>query len=132
MPRKPPLREFQRAAEFRAALRLFLRRCETVARANELTPQRYLLLLMVKGAADGSETATVTQLAERLQASQSTVTELVARCEEAGLVTRAPSQVDGRSTRVGLTEEGDRRVTETMTALGAERRQLSRAITSVG
>ena len=132
MPPKVPLREFQRAAEFRTALRLFLRRCETVSRANDLTPQRYMLLLMVKGAVDGSETATVTQLAERLQVSQSTVTELVARCEEAGLVKREPSLADGRSTLVALTEEGERRVTETLAALGTERRQLASVIASAG
>ena len=37
-------------AEFRAALRRFLRRTERIARQSGLTPQRYLLLLMVKGA----------------------------------------------------------------------------------
>ena len=40
---------------------------------------------MVKGAPDGSEQSTVTELAERLQLAQSTVTELVSRAEEAGL-----------------------------------------------
>ena len=39
-------------AEFRAALRGFLRTSERNARAAGLTPQRYLLLLMIKGAAD--------------------------------------------------------------------------------
>src|ERR687884_671665 len=77
-----------RAADFRAALRQFLRRSERIARSSGLTPQRHLLLLMIKGAADGSEQSTVTELAERLQLAQSTVTELVRRAEEAGLVER--------------------------------------------
>ena len=47
-------------AEFRAALRRFLRQSEKVARSYGLTPQRYLLLLMIKGAPDGSERSTVT------------------------------------------------------------------------
>jgi DNA-binding MarR family transcriptional regulator len=68
-------------AEFRAELRQFLRRTERIARQSDLTPQRYLLLLMVKGAADGSERSTVTELAERMQLAQSTVTELVSRAE---------------------------------------------------
>ena len=56
-----------RVAEFRGALRRFLRTSERTARACGLTPQRYLLLLMVKGAPDGSERSTVTELEERLQ-----------------------------------------------------------------
>src|ERR1051325_8196606 len=84
-----------RAAEFRAALRRFLRRSERIARSSGLTPQRYLLLLMIKGAPDGSEQSTVTELAERLQLAQSTVTELVRRAEEVGLVERETSAVDG-------------------------------------
>ena len=50
-------------AEFRAALRGFMRTSERNARAAGLTPQRYLLLLMIKGAPDGSEQSTVTDLA---------------------------------------------------------------------
>ena len=69
--------EAARVAEFRAALRRFLRITERNARTARLTPQRYLLLLMIKGAADHSERSTVTELAERLQLAQSTVTELV-------------------------------------------------------
>ena len=49
------LADYQRAAALRAAVRLFLRRGEQVARAAGLTPQRQLLLLMIKGAPDGSE-----------------------------------------------------------------------------
>src|SRR5436190_20950973 len=83
-------------AEFRAALRAFLRRTERIARQSGLTPQRYLLLLMVKGAPDGAERSTVTELAERMQLAQSTVTELVSRAEEAGLIGREQSRDDAR------------------------------------
>ncbi len=131
MTRKPPLREFQRAAEFRTALRTFLRHSETVARDHELTPQRYLLLLMVKGTPDGSQSASVSDLAERMQLSQSTVTELIARSEEAGLLDRAGSAADGRVTLVRLTPHGDERLTAAMTALGPERRRLAKAISGL-
>ena len=47
--------EVARVAEFRAALRRFLRTTERNAQAAGLTPQRYLLLLMIKGAPDLSE-----------------------------------------------------------------------------
>ena len=41
-------------AEFRSALRKFLRRSELVADSCGLTPQRYLLLLMIRGAPTGA------------------------------------------------------------------------------
>jgi DNA-binding MarR family transcriptional regulator len=108
-------------AEFREALRRFLRQSERVARSSGLTPQRYLLLLMIKGASDGSEQSTVTELAERLQLAQSTVTELVSRAEEAGLVSREQSQTDARVAHLRLTDEGERRLENAFTALREER-----------
>src|SRR5918912_3267577 len=113
-----------RAAEFRAALRQFLRRSERVARAAGLTPQRYLLLLMIKGARDGSEQSTVTELADRLQLAQSTVTELVARAEEVGLVERETSAADGRVAHLRLTPEGERRLARSFASMAAEREFL--------
>jgi DNA-binding MarR family transcriptional regulator len=120
--------EYLRVAEFRSSLRRFLRRSETVARSAGLTPQRYLLLLMVKGAPDGSEQSTVTELAERLQLAQSTVTELVGRAEEAGLLRRQPSGLDGRVAHVRLTEEGERRLAQAFTELESERDELRHAL----
>jgi DNA-binding MarR family transcriptional regulator len=115
-------------AEFRAALRRFLRRSERVARSSRLTPQRYLLLLMIKGAPDGSEQSTVTELAERLQLAQSTVTELVARAEEAGLIDREPSTTDARVAHLRLTDEGERRLALAFTSLASERAELAHAV----
>jgi DNA-binding MarR family transcriptional regulator len=114
-------------ADFREALRRFLRQSERVARKSGLTPQRHLLLLMIKGARDGSEKSTVTELADRLQLAQSTVTELVSRAEEAGLVTREQSQTDARVAHLRLTAEGERRLEQSFTALGTERAQLREA-----
>jgi len=111
-------------AEFRAALRRYARRSERVARQYGLTPQRYLLLLMIKGAADGKEQSTVTELADRLQLAQSTVTELVRRAEETGLVTREQSQDDARVAHLRLTPEGDRRLMQSFTEIATERAQL--------
>ena len=114
-------------ADFREALRRFLRQSERVARKSGLTPQRHLLLLMIKGARDGSEKSTVTELADRLQLAQSTVTELVSRAEEAGLVTREQSQTDARVAHLRLTPDGERRLEQSFTALGTERAQLREA-----
>jgi DNA-binding MarR family transcriptional regulator len=111
-------------AAFRAALRQFLRRTERSARAADLTPQRYLLLLMIKGAPDGSEQSTVTELADRLQLAQSTVTELVRRAEEVGLVEREQSSRDGRVAHLRLTAEGERRLSRSFTDNATERATL--------
>ena len=123
--------DYVAVAEFRAGLRRFLRRSERVARASGLTPQRYLLLLMVRGAADGSGRSTVTELSERLQLAQSTVTELVARAEEAGLLWREQSQSDARVAHLMLTEEGERRLDQAFTGLSTERSQLRDAFTQL-
>ena len=119
--------EVARVAEFRAALRRFLRTAERNARAAGLTPQRYLLLLMIKGAADHSEQSTVTELSERLQLAQSTVTELVRRAEETGLVERQRSDLDGRIAHLRLTAEGERRLAQSFTSNESERRALLQA-----
>src|SRR5256714_869528 len=120
----PPPSEVARVADFRAALRAFLRKSERNARQSGLTPQRYLLLLMIKGAPNGSEQSTVTELAERLQLAQSTVTELVRRAEEVGLVERKTSSLDGRVAHLRLTEEGERRLAKSFTSLAGEREAL--------
>ena len=115
-------------AAFRAALRAFLRETEIAAREGGLTPQRYLLLLMIKGAPDGSQQATVSELVERLGLAQSTVTELVHRAEETGLIEREQSNSDGRVTHLRLTEEGESRLMRAFTTNEQERQELRAAI----
>ena len=119
--------EVVRVAEFRGALRRFLRTTERNAQAAGLTPQRYLLLLMIKGAPDLSEQSTVTELADRLQLAQSTVTELVSRAEETGLVERTRSASDGRIAHLRLSQEGERRLARAFTSNETERQALLRA-----
>jgi DNA-binding MarR family transcriptional regulator len=118
-------------AEFRSALRHFLRRSEKIARQSGLTPQRYTLLMMIKGALDGSQQSTVTELADRMQLAQSTVTELVRRAESAGLIDRAQSQRDARVAHLRLTPEGERRLMLSFTELDAERAQLREAFANL-
>jgi DNA-binding MarR family transcriptional regulator len=123
-----PPDDVARVAEFRAALRAFLRKSERNARQSGLTPQRYLLLLMIKGAPDGRQHSTVTELAERLQLAQSTVTELVRRAEESGLVRREQSDADGRVAHLRLTDEGEQRLSRAFTSNEQERTELRAAI----
>ena len=127
-PRGPTVADVIAVADFRAALRRFLRTSERVARHHRLTPQRYTLLLMIKGSPSGREQSTVTELAERMQLAQSTVTELVRRAEEAGLVEREQSQQDARVAHLRLTAEGERRLMRSFTELTKERAALAAAV----
>ena len=122
--------EYRRAAAMRSALRRFLRLSEQVARKHGLTPQRYVLLLMIKGAPDGSERSTVTDLSEQLQLAQSTVTELVRRAETVGLIKREPSSRDGRVAYLSLTPEAERRLAGAVSDLGIEGRRLEQLLTA--
>jgi DNA-binding MarR family transcriptional regulator len=128
---QPSTQDVIAVAEFRSALRHFLRRSEKIARRSGLTPQRYTLLMMIKGSRDGREQSTVTELAERLQLAQSTVTELVRRAESAGLIEREQSQRDARVAHLRLTPEGDRRLMLSFTALEQEREQLREAFSAL-
>jgi DNA-binding MarR family transcriptional regulator len=116
--------EYRDAADLRSALRHFLRRSEEVARKHSLTPRQYLLLLMIKASEDGPDKATITDLVDRLALTQSTITELVQRAEEAGLVSRRPSQTDGRVVHLSLTPSGSERLQDAFAELGPERELL--------
>jgi DNA-binding MarR family transcriptional regulator len=122
-----PLERIIHIAAFRAALRAFLHRNERIAETWGLTPQRYLLLLMIEGAPDGSRRLSFTELARRLQLSRNTVTELCARAEEAGLVEREPAEHDARVVYLRLTADGHRRLYGAAADNEAERKHLVRA-----
>jgi DNA-binding MarR family transcriptional regulator len=123
--------EFEQAAAFRASLRRLHRISEDAARKAGLTPRRHLLLLMIKGAPGGAERSTVSELCARLQLAQSTVTELVQRAEEAGLVRRAQAREDGRIAYLTLTPEGERRLQLVHDQLRPEREALTRILREV-
>jgi DNA-binding MarR family transcriptional regulator len=124
----PELDEVIRVAGFRAALRQFLSQSERVAARYGITSQRYLLLLMIKGAPDGSQRSTVTELTTRLHLAQHTVTELVKRACRAQLVRRAPSKTDRRVVYLTLSEKGERVFAQSFEALQDDRRKLSELV----
>ena len=130
-PPPAPLEEYRHAAEFRTALRRFLRVSEEASRRHGLTPRRYLLLLLIKGAPDGSQSSTVSELCTRLQLAQSTVTERFQRAEAAGLVRREQSGVDGRVAHLTLTPEGEARLEAANLELRREREVLAGALGSL-
>lgn len=118
------------AAELRASLRRFARESEQIAAEHGLTAQRYLLLLMIKGAPDGSERSTVTELTGRLQLAQHTVTELVSRAVRAGLIERERSREDRRVSHLRLTDEGTRRLMGAFRGHRVEREALRKVLDS--
>jgi DNA-binding MarR family transcriptional regulator len=122
--------DYVEAADLRSALRRFLRRSEEVSRRHELTPRQYLLLLMIKASEENGGHSTITELVDRLALTQSTITELVQRAEEAGLVSRAPSPVDGRVVHLSLSPTGAERLERAFRELGPERDLLLRLLHS--
>lgn len=126
-----PLERIIDIAEFRACLRAFMRHSEHISRRWDLTPQRYALLLAIKGAPDRSEQLTVTDLAQRLQLSRNSVTELVTRAEEIGLVRRTQADHDQRVVHLTLTPEGERRLMGALVESEDARRELARVFDAV-
>ena len=122
-----PLARIMHIAEFRASLRSFLRNSERISRRWDLTPQRYLLLLMIKGAPDGSQRLRFTDLANRLQLTRNATTELVARAEDLGLIEREPATDDQRVTYLRVTKEGERRLEGALLEHEQLRRELVHA-----
>jgi DNA-binding MarR family transcriptional regulator len=105
---------------------------EVAARESGLTPRQYLLLLLVKGEPDGSEQTTVGELCKRLHLAQSTVTELVSRAEQAGLVGVTQSASDGRVSEIRLAPAGEERLADCFARLADERELLRESLTELG
>ncbi len=124
--------EIERLAALRYALRQFSRKTEIEARRVGLTPQQYLLLLTIKGF-PGRETATITELAERLQIRHNAVIGLVNRAEERGLVKRESSLPgeDRRIVRVRATPMGEAALQRLAAALRDERKRVAAAATAL-
>lgn len=108
---EPPFakQDFETLSNFRYQLRRFQRWSEQLTRSNGVTNLQYLLMLHVKGFA-GREWATISELAERLQAKHHGVVALVTRCEKLGYVERRPGRSDGRAVEIHLTRKGERMV----------------------
>lgn len=110
MPNKPmSKREFETLSNFRYQLRRFVHWSEDLTRRAGVTNLQYLLMLHVRGFA-GREWATITELAERLQAKHHGVVALVTRCEKLGFVERRPGRSDGREVEIHLTDKGERMI----------------------
>lgn len=98
--------EYQTLAQFRYALRRFLRFSEDSARDAGITPTQHQLLLAIRGCPDG-QPAPLAALAEMLQVRLHSVVELVDRAVANGLVERAVDPADHRRALASLTSVGD-------------------------
>lgn len=99
--------QYERLSRFRWKLRRFLRVSEDICRGFGITMLHYQLMLHTQ-AFEGREWASIGEIAERLQAQPHGVVALVTRCEQAGLVERRASELDGRLVEVHLTAKGRR------------------------
>jgi DNA-binding MarR family transcriptional regulator len=101
------LQDIQALAECRYHIRRFLRASEEILRAEGLKPQHYLLLLAIRGLPEGM-TATISQIAERLQLQHHSTVELIDRLSVRGLVKRKRAGEDRRQVLLELTPKGDK------------------------
>jgi DNA-binding MarR family transcriptional regulator len=120
--------EYAEAAALREALRAFQRQSEAVTSGHGLTARTYQLLLMIKTARDGGGTVGLAELEDRLQLGKSTITELVLRTEERGLVRRELDRTRARGIAIRLTPAGERRLARVVQELGDERTKLLEAL----
>jgi DNA-binding MarR family transcriptional regulator len=121
--------DYRDQADFRCALRQFLRFAEEQAREAGITPQQHVLLAIVRGH-DGYPAVTIGEIADSLQVRQSSASLLVDRCVKRGLLNREEDTVDRRRAVVSLTPEGQQILDTIMAAnrkqLGSLRDQLFR------
>jgi DNA-binding MarR family transcriptional regulator len=98
-------RDYRTLAEFRHALRVFLRFSEEAARREGLTPNQHQLLLAVRGF-PSAEAPTIGEVADHLQLQHNSVVELVDRAVAARFLRRQTDPEDRRRQRLWLTPSG--------------------------
>jgi len=103
--RTPTQAEYETLAEFRYALRLFMRFSEQAAEGAGLTPQAHQALLAIKGY-PGRDHVSLGELAERLQIKHHSAVGLVDRMEAQKWVSRRVCAEDRRRVEVALTARG--------------------------
>jgi DNA-binding MarR family transcriptional regulator len=97
--------DYETLAEFRYALRHYLRFSKNAVETAGLTLQQHQALLFIIGF-PGREQVTIGELAERLQIRHHSAVGLVDRLEQQGWVERTTHEEDKRRVFIGLTEKG--------------------------
>jgi DNA-binding MarR family transcriptional regulator len=111
-------RDYQSLADFRYALRTFLRFSEDAARSAGLTPNQHQLLLPVRGW-HGEVPPSIGDVAERLQLRHHSTVELVQRAEAAAVLETEVDPTDHRRQLLRLTPSGE----EKLATLSIQHRQ---------
>src|SRR5712664_244586 len=101
MAKSMSLAEFRALAEFRHQIRQFLNGSEQASRAAGLEPQQYLFLLALRGLPAG-HTATIRELAERMQLRHHSTVEMVNRLERQQLLRRSEEHTSELQSRSDL------------------------------
>ncbi len=122
--------DFEKLADFRYQLRIFLRFSEEVTQEYGITVLQYLLLLQVKGY-PGRDWATIAELAERLQAKHHGVVSLISRCEKVGLLQRRPGREDKRCVEIHLLSKGEQLLYEIAARHKNQVKKLQQVLTNV-
>ncbi|MGZ6347534.1 MAG: MarR family winged helix-turn-helix transcriptional regulator [Anaerolineales bacterium] len=115
--------EYQALAEFRYALRHFLRFSAKAAESIGLTPKQHQALLAIQGF-PGRERITISELAERLQIRHHSAVGLVDRLCAQGLLLRKRSTQDRRQVFIGLTAKGAKDLEKLSTAHKEELKRI--------
>lgn len=118
--------DYRDQADFRRAIRHFLRLSEENAVAAGVTPQQHLLLTMLRGHPSYPRVA-IKELVDALQTGQSGVSLLVDRCVKRDLVHREEDPVDRRRAILRLTVKGQQVVDDVTHA----NRQVMRSLEGV-
>jgi DNA-binding MarR family transcriptional regulator len=124
MPPRPSRGELREAADLRLAIRRFHSVTERIVREFGLTYRQYLLLLVIESAPRGDRLS-VGNLSSALKLAASSMTELVDRGVEAGLLERVQADHDARVFYVRATREGRKRMIKAFRALASERASLA-------
>ena len=98
--------QYEMLAEFRYALRKFLRFSEDAAQAAGLTPQQHQAMLAIKGFTGGRQ-INIGELAERLQILHHSAVGLVNRLVTEKYVRRLHDPKDRRHVNLTLTSRGE-------------------------
>jgi len=103
---KVTLSDYRALSEFRYQIRRYLELADAGAKAADLPPRQYQLLLAVKGLPEGTE-PTIRTLAERLGVRHHSAVELVDRLEQRGLVQRERNESHRSFVFVRITRKGE-------------------------
>jgi DNA-binding MarR family transcriptional regulator len=96
--------DYKALAEWRFALRRFLKASERITEKARVSATQYQLLLFVRGAS--GQAPPISELAERLQIRHQSAVGLVDRCEAAGLVRRERDPSNRRRVLIRATNRG--------------------------